>query len=254
MAHQAIAVSHDTSLNYVEYQGQPVVTFSMVDKVHCRNQGNAKWNFNHNRKHFTEGEDFYLVDFSKRCEFHSFGISVPPRGIIVLTESGYLLLVKSFTDDLAWQVQKQLIKSYFRAKAISDPDRDYERITPEQRAALADAVSRALRGWVFAYSQGAPQHLNNRLRATFRISHIEALPKADFERALAIVAQVEASNSAFLTWISDIKKTFLREYVQAGAPWTPQTALRWTKAMGQELPPRPDWAAMRDQLNKPTTR
>jgi len=31
-------------------------------------------------------------------------------------ESGYLMLVKSFTDDLAWKVQRQLVNAYFRTK------------------------------------------------------------------------------------------------------------------------------------------
>lgn len=34
--------------------------------------------------------------------------------ITLITESGYLMLVKSFTDDLAWDVQRQLVNSYFR--------------------------------------------------------------------------------------------------------------------------------------------
>lgn len=29
------------------------------------------------------------------------------------------MLVKSFTDDLAWQVQRQLVKSYFKAKELA---------------------------------------------------------------------------------------------------------------------------------------
>ncbi|MBH8022117.1 hypothetical protein I6C29_21100, partial [Clostridioides difficile] len=38
------------------------------------------------------------------------------RELILLTETGYLMLVKSFTDDLAWKVQRQLVNSYFRVK------------------------------------------------------------------------------------------------------------------------------------------
>lgn len=34
--------------------------------------------------------------------------------LTLITEQGYLMLVKSFTDDLAWKVQRQLVKSYFR--------------------------------------------------------------------------------------------------------------------------------------------
>lgn len=39
----------------------------------------------------------------------------PIRGrVTLITESGYLLLTKPFNDDLAWQVQRQLVKAYFR--------------------------------------------------------------------------------------------------------------------------------------------
>lgn len=37
-------------------------------------------------------------------EIRSLGINIPPKGTTLITESGYLLLVKSFTDDLAWKV------------------------------------------------------------------------------------------------------------------------------------------------------
>lgn len=37
--------------------------------------------------------------------------------VTLLTESGYLMLAKSFTDDLAWKVQRELVNNYFRAKA-----------------------------------------------------------------------------------------------------------------------------------------
>lgn len=35
----------------------------------------------------------------------------------LLTESGYLMIVKTFTDDLSWKVQRELVNTYFRAKA-----------------------------------------------------------------------------------------------------------------------------------------
>lgn len=37
-----------------------------------------------------------------------------PSGMLI-TESGYLMLVKSFTDGLAWEIQRQLVNTYFRA-------------------------------------------------------------------------------------------------------------------------------------------
>ena len=36
------------------------------------------------------------------------------KEIILFTESGYLMLVKTFDDELSWKIQRQLIKSYFK--------------------------------------------------------------------------------------------------------------------------------------------
>ena len=38
--------------------------------------------------------------------------------VTLITESGYLLLTKPFNDDLAWQVQRQLVKAYFRCPEV----------------------------------------------------------------------------------------------------------------------------------------
>ncbi len=122
----------NTEMAIIEYKGQRVLTFEMIDKVHGRPDGTARKRFSDNRERFIEGEDFYLIDFSQKSEFRTFGIEIPPRGLTIIPESGYLMLVKSFTDDLAWQVQRQLVKGYFKAKeqltvidpmkALSDPN------------------------------------------------------------------------------------------------------------------------------------
>lgn len=53
----------------------------------------------------------------------------------LITESGYLMLVKSFTDDLAWDVQRQLMKSYFRKRTT--PNTDKLTITSRELTILA---------------------------------------------------------------------------------------------------------------------
>lgn len=105
---------HNSRVPLVEYQGQRVVTFAMVDEAHQRPEGTARAAFNRNRHRFIEGEDSYLVDYSEKNVLRTFGIDVPFRGLRVLTESGYLLLTKPFDDELSWQVQRQLVKAYFR--------------------------------------------------------------------------------------------------------------------------------------------
>jgi hypothetical protein len=44
-----------------EFNGQRVVTFKDIDELHQRPEGTAKDRFNSNKKHFINGEDFFLL-------------------------------------------------------------------------------------------------------------------------------------------------------------------------------------------------
>lgn len=91
----------------------------MMDQVHGRPDGTGRRNFNVHKARMVEGRHFYSVDHPN--EIRSLGLSradgSTPASVTALTERGYLVLVKSFTDDLAWRVQEQLVDGYFRAKA-----------------------------------------------------------------------------------------------------------------------------------------
>ena len=116
MMNEVITIEN-TEMQIKEYKGQRVVTFKDIDTVHNRKDGTAYRNFRSNKKHFIEGEDFIrvCVDEIRRCKIMD--ISAKARAdITLITESGYLMLVKSFTDDLSWNVQRQLVNAYFRAK------------------------------------------------------------------------------------------------------------------------------------------
>jgi len=138
----------DTEMTVREYNGQRVVTFKDIDAVHKRPSGTTKKAFNRHRDKLREGEDYFMLRYSEDKEnlkvhemdlktdlnVHEMdirNITVPRRGITVLTESGYLLLVKVFDDDLAWQVQRALVNTYFRVKeehtspkiTLSEPER-----------------------------------------------------------------------------------------------------------------------------------
>lgn len=107
-----------------EWHGKRVITFKDIDTVHQRPEGTARKRFNDNRKHFVSGVDFFKVKCSEVRPF--FGQTLPngfnPNGdVTLITESGYLMLVKSFTDDLAWKVQRELVDSYFRVKEQIEP-------------------------------------------------------------------------------------------------------------------------------------
>ncbi len=118
MTTQLVSIGN-SQIPLVIYRDQPVVTFAMIDKVHGKSEGQARVNFSKNRERFIEGRHYYLVDYSQKNLLDTFGIEVPPRGLTLITEHGYLKLVKTFSDDLAWDVQDQLIDGYFRAKTLT---------------------------------------------------------------------------------------------------------------------------------------
>lgn len=111
---QNVISFNKTQLPAVEFNGQRVVTFSMIDIVHQRQKDTAKAAFNRNRRRFINGVDTFLINYAQKDALLPFGIQVPTRGLRVLTESGYLLLTKSFDDDISWMVQRELVNAYFR--------------------------------------------------------------------------------------------------------------------------------------------
>lgn len=107
--------------------GQRVVTFKDIDMVHGKKDGTARRNFNRNKKHFVNGVDYVVISPNETicpdsensnetmCHIKGLGV-IPNRGITVLMESGYLMIAKCFDDDLSWDVQRQLVNGYFKAK------------------------------------------------------------------------------------------------------------------------------------------
>ena len=101
-----------------EYKGRRVVTFSDIDLVHERPSGTAGRNFRENKDKFIKGEDYYIISGNelRRLKQTTNFVGSNAKEIVLITEQGYLMLVKSFTDDLAWDVQRKLVNTYFRAK------------------------------------------------------------------------------------------------------------------------------------------
>ena len=127
--------NHEISVK--TYNGKRVVTFKDIDTVHERPEGTARKRFSDNRDRFIEGTDFFKISPSEfRTTIGDMDLR-QQNEITLISESGYLMLVKSFTDDLAWTVQRQLVDSYFRMQ---------KRMTPEemmrvQLGMIDDAVS-----------------------------------------------------------------------------------------------------------------
>ena len=106
-----------TELSIREYNGQRVVTFRDIDEVHRRPHGTAYRNFRANKRFFNEGRDYVTVHKkNQNDEIRLLGIAVPQRGITLITERGYLKVIKSFNDELSWKVQDALVDAYFAVK------------------------------------------------------------------------------------------------------------------------------------------
>lgn len=137
---------NNTDLVVKTWKNQRVVTFKDIDEVHERPEGTARRNFNENQNRFILGEDYFFLkpEDLENTEMYEIRTSeiegknssetsnslmneirtsinkgdVNNRGTIFLTESGYLMLVKSLNDDKAWDVQRKLVNTYFRAKEV----------------------------------------------------------------------------------------------------------------------------------------
>lgn len=120
---------NNQDLQVKEFNNQRVVTFKDIDILHKRVDGTASRNFRENRKHFVDNADYFFIKPSDIGENEIRRSEINNSGTYLITESGYLMLVKSFQDDLAWEVQRQLINQYFKAK-------ESKILTPQQELKL----------------------------------------------------------------------------------------------------------------------
>ncbi len=104
----------DVDLDQIFYRGEPVVTFAQIDRAHKRPDGTAKRNFNENKNRFVEGVDFVELTSDEIRTMSAMG-AFPPRTArgTIITRRGYLKLVKSLNDDLAWAVFDDMVERYF---------------------------------------------------------------------------------------------------------------------------------------------
>lgn len=122
MNNQLIKINN-TDLQVKEFKGQRIVTLKDIDTLHQRPEGTAGRNFRENRKHFIKDEDYFslkgeeLKEFKQTADF----VGSTAKEIILILESGYLMIVKSLQDDLAWKVQRELVNNYFKVKENNVP-------------------------------------------------------------------------------------------------------------------------------------
>ena len=102
-----------------EYKGQRIVTLKEIDMVHERTEGTAGRNFRENRDKFIEGVDYFKVCADEIRTHKIMEISNKAHeDIVLITASGYLMLIKSLNDELAWKIQRELVNNYFTVQKL----------------------------------------------------------------------------------------------------------------------------------------
>lgn len=192
----------NSDISVKEYNGQRVVTFKDIDMVHGRPKGTARKRFADNRNHFIEGEDFFILKPSdleniELSEKRTLENSVTSNfGTALITEQGYLMLVKSFTDDLAWDVQRQLVNGYFKTR---------------------EKVKRALSPELQMLQGLLSQMVEKELADKERDRQI-AMAQETADKAVAATESIkEAVRPVFDNWRSEINMKFNRIQRSAGA-------------------------------------
>lgn len=151
----------------IVYRGEPVITLPMIDQLHGKNgraDRTAKRNFRENRSQFIKNEDYFQVPYEEWKQILGGRLTSPQddltahlkdefdgpeetwgghRGeMFFLTLTGYLLLVKTFRDDLAWEIQRILVRHYFSNHIpMGDknrPNPEYVNWLKEQRLVWAE--------------------------------------------------------------------------------------------------------------------
>lgn len=169
-----------------EFRGQRVVTLNDIDLVHERPGGTSRRNFNENKERFIEGEDFIVRNsYEAKTEFDI----VAPNGLTLITEQGYLMLVKSFTDNLAWKVQRDLVNTYFKARNI------YDELSPELQAIIMQDKK----------LQAVVEHIN---KTDTRVDKLENNMTIDYGQQLVLREKV---NSAVISWLCGKDSNAYRE-------------------------------------------
>lgn len=221
MTAQLVRITNEVEVPYLTYSGQPVLTFALIDKVHSRPEGTAGRNFRANKERFIEKEDYFSLSQSDMEAIDEFRPSMNPKGILLITESGYLMLVKSFTDDLSWQIQRQLVKLYFRVKAVAEAPQPT--LSAEQWQVIRGLVRHIEVCFKWAGSAGFA--VNERLRFAHGLHSIADLRPEHFEDAKADLEGVKALAEQHLSRMHVLEKEFIETVVR------PPVSIRKVRAL-----------------------
>lgn len=183
----------DVDLDQIFYRGEPVVTLVQIDKAHKRPDDTAGRNFRANKStRFQEGVDYHSVSSDEIRRISPDAIpAASRREVTLITRRGYLKLVKSLNDDLAWSVFDDMVERYFAVER-------------QQPASIADLLANP--GQLLTLAQGYALQIEDLKRDVSGMKHdVEALDRiagADNLYGLRQTAQIlQQAERAFVKWL-----------------------------------------------------
>lgn len=114
---------NEKELEIKEWNNERVITAWDIAELHERDVKRVNEQFKNNRDKLIENEDYFIIKRDKISKsFTSTLEKLPPnmKELILFTQTGYLMLVKSFKDDLSWKIQRVLVNNYFKMKQIKE--------------------------------------------------------------------------------------------------------------------------------------
>ncbi len=243
-----ITVGHTVEVGIVTYKGENVLTLSMIDEVHNRRSGAASDRFRENRERFIEGKHYHMVPYAEAEALKPYGVDVPTRGLILITKRGYLLLVKSFTDDLAWEVQEQLVDHYFEGQAQLLPITDSECISNKQYYALRDQIDRIADH--YHMKESTSSRLANVLRFKLNVGGLKDIPADAYDKACAIIEGIKQQDDVIFDFRLDLEREIV-DHLCEGIPFTGTIRKKIKEKFLMKLPHNPNWRDAVRQLEAP---
>jgi prophage antirepressor-like protein len=155
---------------------------------------------------------------------------------------------EQFTDAVSLIARVVLEGDYIPAgETPAQPKPAVQTVTATQVQQIRERLRFAFAGWVF--SRDESQKLLNRIRAENNIEQIEDLPADRLLPVLELIEVAKKTNLQFNGLMVDLKNWYLKEYIGAGAPWTPSLKRKLRERFGEELPERPNWREIESRLS-----
>ncbi len=122
---------NENKLIPIENKGKRVLTTEQLAESYKTDSKVISYNFNHNKKRYTEGKHYYRLTGDELKKFLAnvnFTNANKIRTLYLWTEKGALLHAKSLNTDTAWEVYDFLAENYFR---VRQTENDLSDLSPQ---------------------------------------------------------------------------------------------------------------------------